>query len=241
MQLKKQFATRFIHSELPATVPQDLALRPIGIGINAGDGSVFTSDEFSNTIPLSGARDLELEKYVGRGRPLEDDPSDSEDINSGNVSNLNDIVNHLYLHTLAYTPPSDDRRLGIVTVDAGSMLTLEPAAAPQVGTNKVTLHYLNRQTQQIEELDFFYEIVDGATNVSNLRLRFRCLAGNGDFSQVDQQMLEVPDYTPSIYDFIPESGSTWLIELVHDYGTGAKGYHDGQLVGFVRVEVMPYV
>lgn len=238
---KKQYAVRFIHSEVEHKTPDDLSLIPVGIGINAGDGSVFISDEDGKTIRLTDAQNLELEKYVGRGRPLSDFTSEDDEVNLGTAEDLTGTLNHLYHHTLLYTPPGDERRLGFLTVPAGSVVSITPPEVPTLGDNKVTVRYQNPQSLQYDEIDYVYSLVGDIEGIRKIRLRHRCIEGQGRFSAVDNERLEDPDYTPSEYDFIPQGGGMWLVELVHDFSEGPSSFEGGDLVGYLAIGVNPYV
>lgn len=237
----KQYAVRFIHSTVDNAVPLDQALLPKGLGINVGDGTVYTTDPEGNTIPLTGSRSLQLDRYVGHGRPIKDDLAPTDELNAGDLNSLEDVVNHLYYHTLSYVPPVIDRRLDYITVDAGTLIRLEGESEPVDGINKVTLQYIDIDTHQPVTAVYHYTLDINGREISPLRLRHRCIEGGCRFVSIDLSQLESPNYVPQENDFVPNDGSVWVIELVHDFGETESRYEDGNVVGHIRVEVRGYV
>lgn len=232
MRIKQIFAVRFIHSELDGKIPHDRVLNPLGLGVNLGDGTMYTTTRDGDTVEFSDNASLDAEDYVGHDRPLVGRPTESSAMNNGDLDGISDIVNHVYYHTRAYIPNRDDRLVGGITIHSGTEVVLKPHGPAVPGENSVTLEYqtLDGAASSV----FKYTIPEGLSDIQPLRLRFRSVDGTGTFTTLPDDI--EASYEP--YRFVPSGDGLWAIELVHDYGEGPHDYALGDLVAYLRVGVV---
>lgn len=231
MRLQQLFAVRFVHSEEETKTPLHQVIIPNSLAVNAGDGSIFTTEEDGTTVRLTGAQDLHLENYVGHDRPLAGLPTGNSEFNNGVLDGLTDVLNHVYFHTRAFIPSDDEGLIGGVTITENTPVRLIPQGEPKVGENRVIIEY--QSDSGLEQIQLYYTIPEGMTTISPLRLRFRDVRGEGNFSTIGDAL----DAEVIPYNFIPKNTGLWVIELVHDYNTSVTAYEGGDLVGYIRIGV----